>query len=303
MHSNTRVGARKLGNWHFATLLANIFIVKFRSSKKTAKILPTVFLLCSACNNLNFDGIRERFRENFSGSLSAPANIDPAGTNAFSFTVLGDTHVGLTSTDFISETLQQIQANGDAFVIVAGDLTNLGKANEFNAFKGTFTASGLPYRAALGNHDLYFEGWSNFKEHVGRSIYSFDADNVHVVVLDSGNGTIGEAQFNWLKADLAATTQPLKIVISHYPPISGTLDNLFKMASEEEAAILKDLMHRYNVNYMIAGHYHGYREQKLGNTTYIVTGAINTLLDPGNTKHFVRFTVSGNSISHQKVEL
>lgn len=255
------------------------------------------------CNNLNFDGVRERFRENFSGTLTLPGNIDPAGTNVFSFSLMGDTHVGLTATSFIDETLQAIQTAGDAFVVVAGDLTNLGKADEFNAFVGTFNGANIPFRAALGNHDLYFDGWNNFKRYIGRSIYSFDADNVHFAVVDSGNGTIGEAQLNWLRADLAATAQPLKIVISHYPPISGILDNLFKMASEEEAALFKSILHHHNVNYMIAGHYHGYREQRLGNTIYIVTGAVNTLLDPGNTKHFVRFTVNGNSISHQRIEL
>ncbi len=257
----------------------------------------------SACNNFNFDGIRERFRENFAGSMSAPANIDPAGTNSFTFAAFGDTHVGLTATSFISSVVTRSKNEGDAFAIIAGDLTNLGKADEFNAFIGTMNSTGQTYRSAIGNHDLYFDGWSNFKQFIGRSIYSFDADNVHFSFLDSGNGTLGEAQLKWLKSDLANTSQPIKIVVSHYAPISGELDNLFKLSSEEECAILKSILHQNNVNYMVAGHYHGFREVKLGNTTYIVTGGANSFLDPGNTNHFVRFIVNGNSITHQKVEL
>ncbi|OQW53467.1 MAG: hypothetical protein A4S09_07660 [Proteobacteria bacterium SG_bin7] len=260
-------------------------------------------LFFSACNNFNFEGIRERFRENFSGNLGAPSNIDPAGSNSFTFAVFGDTHVGLTSTSFISSAMMKSKNDGDAFVVVAGDLTNLGKADEFNAYIGTMNASAHLYRSVIGNHDLYFDGWTNFKQYVGRSIYSFDADNVHFSILDSGNGTLGEAQLNWLKSDLAATSQPIKIVVSHYAPVSGELDNLFKLASEEECAILKNILHRNSVNYFVAGHYHGFREMKLGNTTYIVTGGVNSFLDPGQSNHLVRFTVNGNSINHQKVEL
>lgn len=257
----------------------------------------------SACNNLNFDGIRDRFRENFSGSLASPSNIDPAGSNAFTFAVFGDTHVGLTATSFITTALTKSKNEGDAFVVIAGDLTNLGKADEFNAYVGTMNAAAHPYRSVIGNHDLYFDGWNNFKQFVGRSIYSFDADNVHFSILDSGNGTLGEAQLNWLKNDLAGTSQPIKVVVSHYSPISGGLDNLFKLSSEEECAVLKNILHKNNVNYMVAGHYHGFREANLGNTTYIVTGGVNSFLDPGNNNHFVRFVVNGNSITHQKVDL
>lgn len=266
---------------------------------------PVLFSLIflTACNNLNFDGIRERYRENMSGTLNIPANLNPSGTNAFTFSVMGDTHIGVTPTTKIAQVLTSCQTFGDSFILAAGDLTNLGKENEYNAVLGTFNSSGLSVRVAIGNHDLYFDGWNNYKKYFGRSIYSFDADNLHVVVLDSGNGTLGEAQVKWLESDLSNSSQPLKIVISHFPPISGGFDTLFKMSSEEEAAIFKNIMNKYNVNYMISGHYHGYREQKLGSTTYIVTGGVNTILDPGNSNHFIRFTVAGNSISVQKIEL
>lgn len=262
-----------------------------------------LLLICTACNNFDFEGIRKRYRESTSGSLSSPNNIDPGGTNNFSFAVMGDTHLGVTAATNIQTTMETAKNAGDSFVVVAGDISNLGKEDEMNSFVGTLNAISFPFRVAIGNHDLYFNGWENFKKFFGRSIYSFDADNVHIVMLDSGNGVLGEPQLNWLKSDLAATTQPHKIVVSHYPPISGGFDNVFKMSSEEEAAILKDILHKNNVSYMFSGHYHGYRELKLGNTTYVITGAVNTVLDPGNDKHFIRVKVNGNAISHQKIDL
>ncbi len=237
-----------------------------------------------------------------SGSLTNPGNIDPAGTNSFTFAVMGDVHVGPYGR-VLQSAIEHSKAAGDAFVVTSGDNTYLGKEEEFQSFKDTFTNLGVAYRASLGNHDLYFDGWKFYANILGRSIYSFDADNVHFTMLDSGNGVLGEAQLNWLESDLKASSQPIKIVVTHFPPVSADFDTLFKMSSDEEAAILKDLLHKNNVNYLFAGHYHGYRERKIGNTTYIVTGAINTFLDPGENKHYIRVNVNSSNVSVQKIDL
>jgi len=256
-----------------------------------------------ACNNFDFGGIRDRFKDNMNGTLFNPGNIDPAGTDAFSFAVMGDSHTGVSWGRVLPSAAQHSQAAGDAFVVLAGDVTNFGKEEEFAEFMKVFSDLGMAFRAVIGNHDLYFDGWKSYSKFLGRSIYSFDADNVHFSMIDTGNGVLGEPQLNWLKSDLENTTQPIKIVVSHYPAISADFDTLNKMASEEEAAILKNMLNKYQVNIMFAGHYHGYRAKQLGFTNYIVTGGINTVLDPGNDKHYVRVTVNGNMVSVHKIDL
>lgn len=256
-----------------------------------------------ACNNFDFGGIRDRFKENMNGSLSNPGSIDPAGTDSFTFAVMGDSHTGVPWGKVLPSAVLHSQAAGDAFVILAGDVTNFGKEDEFAELLKVFSDLGVTFRATLGNHDLYFEGWKSYAKYLGRSIYSFDADNVHFSMLDSGNAILGEAQLNWLRTDLESTTKPIKIVVSHYPAISADFDTLYKMASEEESAILKNLLNKYQVNYMFAGHYHGYRTKQLGYTNHVVTGGINTILDPGNEKHYIRVTINGNTVSAQKIDL
>ncbi|MDB2426056.1 metallophosphoesterase, partial [bacterium] len=139
------------------------------------------------------------------------------------------------------------------------------------------------------------------KNSVGPSVYSFDADNVHFSMLDSANGILGEAQLEWLKDDLASTSQPVKIVVTHYSPWTGRFLKLWAMSSDEEAAILKDIAYTYDVNLVLAGHYHGYINHIIGRTQYVTTGGVNKLIDFGESKHFIRVLVNGSDVSVQKV--
>lgn len=259
------------------------------------------FALLFACTNLEWAELEKRIDENLNGTLTHPGNLDPAGVNNFSFIVVGDTHVGHPAGQIFADQVSSLLQGGDAFVVVAGDVTQAGLDTEYEAFKGLLSALNISYRAAIGNHDIYFGGWDRWKRHLGRSIYSFDADNVHFVMLDSGNGLLGEGQLEWLRQDLAQTTQPHKIVVSHYPPWIGRFSSIFKMSSEEEAAVLKDILNSYGVELMFSGHYHGYDEVVLNSTRYIVTGGMNNLIDFGNQKNYVRVFVEGSSIRTEAV--
>ena len=73
------------------------------------------------------------------------------------------------------------------------------------------------------------------------------------------------------------------------------------MASDEESAILKDILHRHQVKVMFAGHYHGYNETSIGDVKYIVTGGANDLIDPGNAQHFFRVHIEGETLRTEYV--
>ncbi len=257
------------------------------------------FLL--SCTTFETDPVTGRFNDNFSGEIAPVADIDPVGTNNFKFVVLSDTHMGSPGGNVLESMLARIQSNGDAFVISCGDNTDNGEEGQYLAYQALFGKFNMAYRSAIGNHDIFFEGWKNFKKFLGRSMYSFNADNVHITVLDSANGVFGEKQLSWLEEDLKAATQTHKIVLTHYPIWNGNFTSVFKLASEEEAAIVKDMLSRYSVNIMFAGHYHGYNEIELGGVKYIVTGGANDLIDPGNHQNYVEVTVNGNSLDTRKV--
>ena len=263
-------------------------------------VIGLLLLPLISCTNIDLDAVNTRFKDNISGKLLSPPDIDPPGTDNFTFAVMGDSHVGSSRGKYLAPALETFQTASDSFYIILGDLTNNGKDKEYSLFESTISAVSIPLRAVVGNHDIFFNGWSRFREKFGRSMYSFNADNVHFTVLDTANGVLGDDQINWLKADLAATTRPLKVVLSHFPPWAGSFSSIFKMSSEEEAAILKDLMYKYSVNYMFAGHYHNFKNVKIGNTIYVVTGGLNNLLDAGR-RHYVRVRVSGNTMSTEKI--
>lgn len=266
----------------------------------TVSILICVALLLS-CTTFEADPVSKRFDENFSGNIPPVADIDPPGTDSFTFAVLSDTHIGSPGGKILDGMLQRIKASGDAFVISCGDNTDSGEEGQFSGFHETFSKYSLLYRAALGNHDIFFDGWKRFQRIVGRSMYSFNADNVHFTVIDSANGVFGEKQLGWLESDLSAATQQHKIVVTHFPVWNGSFTSIFKLANEEEAALVKDMFSRHNVTIMFAGHYHGYNEAIIGGVKYIVTGGANDLIDPGNKQHYFRVTVNGASIVTEKM--
>lgn len=266
-------------------------------------ILLYISLLVFACTNLDYQALQTRVSDNFSGKLSEPNNIDPSGNNQFSFAIMGDVHIGSDRGDIMEKAIDLSKNAGDSFIIFAGDITNNAESSEFSKFKEQVENKNMDYRVAIGNHDIYYQGWKHFKKFIGRSIYSFDADNVHITILDSANGSLGERQLNWLEDDLQSTNKAIKIVISHFPPWIGKFSNIFKMDSEEEAAILKNMLHENKVNYMFSAHYHGYEQAQLGFTKYIISGGVNRKLDPNEDSHFVRVIVNNNQVSTQYVEV
>ncbi len=265
--------------------------------------VPVFLFVHASCTNLQLDILDERIQDNFHGNLYQPTDIDPPGVNAFSFAVMGDTHVGSPGGGIITPMVAKALSGGDSFIVVTGDLTNTGKDGQYRVFKNVMETGGFPglWRVAIGNHDVFFNGWHDYRTEIGKSIYSFDADNVHFSILDSASGILGQAQLEWLENDLRSTSQPLKVVVTHFPVFDGYFGGLFRLDSDEEIAILKTLLYKYNVNLMFSGHYHGYESIVLGRTRYIVTGGANDLQDIGEFQHFVRVTVNGNSISTQVV--
>jgi hypothetical protein len=266
-----------------------------------AGAISLVLLFVIGCTNIGLSQLNDRVADNFSGGLAVPGDIDPSGTDQFSFIVMGDTHVGSPSGGVIDRFASLAQAQGDAFALVTGDITHGGLEGEFSQFKAVFDRFSLPWRAAIGNHDIFFGGWSRYRTQIGRSIYSFNADNVHVVMIDSANGVLGQNQLDWIEQDLSRNIRPHVVMVSHFPPWNGTFASIYRMSSDEEAAILKDIAYRYGVDLFFSGHYHGHAEIDLGVTKYIVTGGANDQLDLGQRKNFIRVHVSGATMTAESL--
>lgn len=260
-------------------------------------------LLLTSCTVPQLGEVRKRVQDSLSGQLSTPGDLDPDGTNNFSFAVFGDTHVGSPMGSILNKAIQSSKAAGDSFVVVAGDLTDYGKSSQFDEFISAFNSQSHIFRAAIGNHDIYFNAWKTYKNKIGAATYSFNADHVHFAVIDTANGVIGKKQLNWLRQDLASTSQSVKIIVSHFSPYTGEFQQVWRLSSEEETAILKDIANTYNVSLVIAGHYHGFVQKRIHNTIYLTTGGVNKVIDVGEKKHYVRVRVNATNISIRQIKL
>jgi predicted phosphodiesterase len=266
-------------------------------------ILLSFLVYGISCTNFKVNQTPDRFYDNMSGGLRGFRDPPVANAASFSFAALGDTHIGSPAGNLMARALQISKADGDSFAVIAGDITNTGLEGEFLTWQAVAAGIAYPVFPAIGNHDIFFGGWENYKRVIGRSIYSINAGNAHIAFIDTANGTIGESQLSWLRADLTAATNPVKIVIMHYPAFTGEFSSIFKLSSDEEATIFKDMMDELGVNLVIGGHYHGYGDRTIGNTRYLVTGQCNNILDIGNTSGYVKVIINNASVTTRPIPL
>lgn len=140
----------------------------------------------------------------------------------------------------------------------------------------------------LGNHDTYYNGWVDYKEHIGPSVYWFEAvfsDGKDLyITLDTATGTLGRKQTEWFKEFLSENRSKYR----HCTILTHT--NLFYTDNSqlgsgnlpiEETISLIDFFGEKNVSLVLQGHDH-YREEIIHEKVrYVVLGTIrDEAMDP-----------------------
>ncbi len=164
-----------------------------------------------------------------------------------------------------------------SFAILGGDDVNSGISIEqfdllFAAAEPVF--SSVPLLSTIGNHESNFIGGKaelfldlfalpeNGPEGFTEEIFSFDAANCHVLVLNSwifsGEQDLTEEDYervnDWIKADLAASTADWQIVVTHVPVYALHSDTTSTVVKENWAPIFE----QYGVDLVLEGHQHVY---------------------------------------------
>jgi len=129
----------------------------------------------------------------------------------------------------------------------------------------------LPFFPAPGNHDYKTADGAPFREVFSlpgsERFYSYDWGRVHFVALDTEADYASQAL--WLDQDLAATTQPWKIVYMHRPPFSSGTHG----SDSGGQKFFVPLFEKHHVQLVLAGHDHDYERIKPRNgVAYVVTG-------------------------------
>ena len=196
------------------------------------------------------------------------------------FVTMADTHIRTQENiDSFRCAIQDVNSLKPApkFVVVAGDLTDLGSYPELEQYVTIIERIFWPVYHVMGNHDSRWTalGKTHFTQFLGPLYQSLDFDDVHIALLDSSveleqYGHIPVDQLAWLEKDLSATLDSkLKIVVSHHPPFEHTgrqfIDN-------EDA--LMEILTRHKVRLYFAGHLHQNTHTSVNGTEVVTCAAV-----------------------------
>ena len=176
------------------------------------------------------------------------------------------------------------------FAIHAGDMVNeSGEAgfrmtSEALRFNAETQAEDKPCFLIIGNHDVYFDCTPYYKQYFHTSTYAVTVNTVSghkdlFLFLDSGNGTHGKRQLDWLEDQLSHRNDYRHcFVISHNWLFRTTYNYTTTPAAnlpEDEQYAFMDLMSHNDVDMVVMGHFH-YRDAKTyAGVKYVMTDNLN----------------------------
>jgi hypothetical protein len=202
----------------------------------------------------------------------------PATTQRVRFTTMGDFGTGGSSQKAVFAMMNRPEWRGEFLVALGDNAYSSGTEQEFQDRMFTPMAPLLrevPMFPSLGNHEYVTNQGQPYLDNFylptnnpagTERYYSFDWGHVHFVALDS-NCAIGlassdrctlAAQKAWLEQDLAASTQPWKVVFFHHPPWSSG-DHGSQLSMRRNFA---PIFEKYNVDLVLTGHDHNYERSK-----------------------------------------
>ena len=207
-------------------------------------------------------------------AIAAPqapgAATTPAGQSV-RFLVKGDWGTGSSAQAAISTRMCASHAARPAsFILTTGDnfYSPDGTATRatFDRPEACLLATGLPWRATWGNHDI---GGTSTATRLGspKRWYSFAQGPLRVIVLD-GNQPSSSAQLAFLRSTLEKAKEPVRVVSIHQPPYTAGLH----APSTTQQRLMVPIFRKHGASLVLSGHNHSYERIVNGGITYIVSG-------------------------------
>lgn len=272
-------------------------------------ILPAVIGIMAAagCNQVDLkglimptgDGVEKRFEQSCRLNEDMHAGVVEAQEN-YMFYVCTDPHINKTHKN-LSIFNDALRNDSEAsFGVILGDCIEI-KDNigtYLNAVRYNPDRHSYDYKIyhILGNHDLFFNGWVDFREYVGPSVYWFEVEfpggKDLYVTLDTATGTLGRKQTAWFKSFLADNRAKYRhcIVMTHtnffYTDNSQTSSG--NMPLEESFSFI-ELLGKHDVSLVLQGHDHYREDLTYDNVRYVVIG---TIRDESESPEYLKIKVS-----------
>jgi len=269
-------------------------------------LLIMLFQLVGCKKDLDFNGLfqsntsaNERFTQSTQqGWQKFPTEIT-LDTNSYSVVFAADCHVG--STNNLVKLLSQTKTPEISALFLAGDGTT-GRTEDYTVLKEVLEKSdSVSYYLVVGNHDLFYDGWTTFFSYFGSSTYTISIKTPKgsdlYICLDTGGGTLGNLQLDWLKEILRNQRFLYRncIVVTHNnffrSHITDSTNPLI-----EEIYVLLELFSDYQVNLVVTGHDHIKKEDMFGATTYIT---LDGFMDGLSNASYLKLRVTDGIIGYQ----
>jgi 3',5'-cyclic AMP phosphodiesterase CpdA len=234
----------------------------------------------------------------FASGLGSPlTSLGVAGNRAetddFYFVQLSDTHWGFTgpeaNPDAAGTLPKAVAAVNDLkiqpdFIVFTGDLTHTTddpkdrrrRLGEFKEIVSRLKVKNVHFMP--GEHDGSLDQSKAFQEFFGATHYTFDHKGVHFIVLDNvsdPHARLGDAQLQWLQADLSKQKPSSKVVVFTHRPLFDLYPK-WDWATADGAQATNILLQHPNVT-VFYGHIHQENHHMTG---HIAHHAAKSLIFP-----------------------
>ncbi len=187
-------------------------------------------------------------------SAAAVAQIKP-----FRFAFISDTHIGSPdgkAEEDLRRTVSDINSKNDIdFVVITGDITELGTNDEIPRAKKILDSLKTTYYIIPGNHD---DGWSEsggmgFISTFGSDRFVFDHNGIRFIACASGpyvrmsDGHIPRDAMTWMKNILDTTLATMPVIFLNHYPMDNQMDNWYEVI---------DMFKKKNTILFLCGHGH-----------------------------------------------
>lgn len=272
-------------------------------------ILNVAFLLLLPSCNPNYDlagflnstspDVSKRFEQSmaYNDSVGVPAVVVPSAD--YRVYVCTDSHIDSIPTNLTTFVQAAAADTLCPLLLHLGDLVNAQGHIPYAVSLLPPNHSPLTTFLALGNHDIYFNQWDEWRSYFGSSVYWFytmlpDSTVLdRFICLDSAEGTIGTAQLQWLRELLTGNGSQSSTLNAQHSSFRHTIvfthTHLFRRDHSqshtsnyaiEETYELTSLLEQGGVDMYWCGHDHSREITDYAGFTSIVVDAIEDHYPP-----------------------
>lgn len=227
----------------------------------------------------------------------------PPVVRPWRFAVYADCRGGATA---FARVRDEAARRGVAFAMGIGDLVGMARGYQFEVLRDQWADVGVPAFFVPGNHDVDpFGSTVPFQRVLGPTHWTFDADGVRFVALDSSPRRVDDAQAAWAE-DLLLHRPPgvRHVVVFCHDPVFPPTGRPDKPLPQDAPATrrLQAALEAAGAT-LFCGSYHAFDERTVGRVVQRVTGGAGSKLEGPGDHHFLVVTVADAGLTVEKVDV